>query len=612
MGAILKIALRNVFAHKVKTAIVGFLIFLGIFLMVIGNSFLDSTSQGIEKAYSQSVSGDIAILKAIDFDYSLFGTWTDVGNLRVPMMPDIEETRAFVSGLDEVESVTAVSSSFLVIDNPLEDNDYWINAIAVDPVSYQEFFQVDDTLILHEGRFLEEGEEGILLSKAVVDYFLEYKNMELHAGDTVMLNGYSSNGFRIREIPIRGIMEFNYVKGDMYDMLPRTCLIDQQTFNLLNGFTVSQPDEEDSPLIDEFLFLESEDDLFGSMGDITITEGLETMETDLNLLLGDMSERHTLSQVDPKDWQWMLVRLKNPTSRNIRQFRQAMVEHFEEDFSTFEAEDFLRPLTVAEQILEGDQPHFQNLRDRLDSSESAELQNHFNSQDEAATAVVLADIFQGWLTDKDLYQEESFEAAYFGSITKNLLDSDQRGFDLIRRNRLMLEELFPHSMMAGPDYTVSEWWHASAPMSTTTVAIQWVMNIGLVILFIVAIIIIMNTLVISVMERTGEIGTIRAMGGQKSFVTRLFITETLMISFLFGTIGFLAGWLVIAILGGQGIPAPDGSMLQMIAGGNHIYPKLSLWTIGFSTVFMLVVGLVSCIYPLNLAMKIQPVEAMRD
>ena len=42
---ILKIALRNLFAHKIKTLIIGTLIFLGVFISVLGNSILDSMQE---------------------------------------------------------------------------------------------------------------------------------------------------------------------------------------------------------------------------------------------------------------------------------------------------------------------------------------------------------------------------------------------------------------------------------------------------------------------------------------------------------------------------------------------------------------------------------------
>ena len=53
----------------------------------------------------------------------------------------------------------------------------------------------------------------------------------------------------------------------------------------------------------------------------------------------------------------------------------------------------------------------------------------------------------------------------------------------------------------------------------------------------VAVIIMMNTLVISVIERTGEIGTMRALGARKGFVWKMFLVETLTIAVVFGLIG---------------------------------------------------------------------------
>ncbi len=64
--------------------------------------------------------------------------------------------------------------------------------------------------------------------------------------------------------------------------------------------------------------------------------------------------------------------------------------------------------------------------------------------------------------------------------------------------------------------------------------IRIVFSVAILIVAIVAIIIIMNTLVISVIERTGEIGTMRALGAQKPFVWLMFLVETLTVTIVFG------------------------------------------------------------------------------
>jgi len=610
MFVLLKIAIRNVFAHKAKTLIVGSLIFIGIFLMVLGNSFLDSTSKGIQNSYSKSVTGEIAILKNIDFDFSLFGTWNNIGNLSVPIIPDLEDTLTFLESHPGVENVTTVSSNILMVNTGETSPDFWVMGMAVDPGSYQSFFDITDTLVIHEGRFLDPGEEGIVISRYVSDYLLEYKGLEVHPGDSLLLNGYSANGFRIREVPIRGIFEYEYVKGDMYPMLPRTCFIDQQNFNVLNGIVISNENTPPPAEVEDLLFSVSMEDLFSE----TIVEGtaVDEVNTDLDSLLGDMTVRHELSKVNSFDWQWLLLSLKNKDDREIKAFREDLDNHFSKQFSSFEEKDILRPIQIAESLLDPQTKELQYISSLLTIEEKKNLEDSLRGMDKDSLSNQISVIFTSLLDREDLYKEEAYNEIFFTSITKNLVEKKQKDYELIRRNRLMLEEIYPYALSPGPDYMVSEWWHAASPMSSTTMGIQYVMNFALIIIFIVAIIIIMNTLIISVMERTGEIGTLRAMGGQKSFVFYLFTAETMTISLIFGTLGIVAGALVITILGNVGIPAAEGSMLQMIAGGNSINPGLSQWTILFSFIFMLVVGILSSIYPVFYAMKIQPVEAMRQ
>jgi ABC-type lipoprotein release transport system permease subunit len=610
MLPVLKIAIRNVFAHKAKTLIVGSLIFWGIFLMVLGNSFLDSTSKGIQKAYSRSVTGEITVLKNIDFDYSLFGTWNDIGNLSVPTVPDLEETMNLLKTYPDVEVVTTVSSSYLMVNTGESSPDFWVMGMAVDPGSYLASFDIKDTLIVHEGRFLNPGEEGIVISSYVADYLKEYKNLDLHPGDSLLLNGYSANGFRIREVPIRGIFEYTYVKGDMYPMLPRTCFIDQQNFNVLNGIVIKQEETPPPSEIEDMLFNDSMDDLFSNTIETGTTKN--QVVTDLNTLLGDMSLRHELSKVDNLDWQWVLLSLKNKDDSSVKAFRKDLEEQFHVLFSRFEERNILRPFQIAETLINPEAAEMQHISSLLTEEQKKSLIDSLKSGDESSLTSQLTSLLTSWLPEEDLYREEAFKGVYFSSITKGLVKKDQKDYELIRRNRLILEEIFPYSLSPGSDYMVSEWWHAAAPMSMTTVGIQAVMNFALIIIFIVVIIIIMNTLIISVMERTGEIGTIRAMGGQKRFIFTLFTAETMTISLIFGILGMIAGAIVITILGKIGIPAEEGSLLQMIAGGNSINPGLSAWTIGFSFIFMFIVGILSSLYPVFFAMKIQPYEAMRQ
>jgi putative ABC transport system permease protein len=175
-----------------------------------------------------------------------------------------------------------------------------------------------------------------------------------------------------------------------------------------------------------------------------------------------------------------------------------------------------------------------------------------------------------------------------------------------------LEEVFPNAIAKGPDIKVSEWWYAAAPMSTFTFGIQLVLNISLAIIFVVSIIIIMNTLIISVMERTKEIGTIRALGGKKSFIFKLFIAETCIVSVLFGFLGLVIGTGIIFLLQLVGIPAEAISFLGTLTTSNVLYPSLSFWTILYSLLFIGIVGILSSLYPVYYAVKISPIKALQE
>ncbi len=163
---------------------------------------------------------------------------------------------------------------------------------------------------------------------------------------------------------------------------------------------------------------------------------------------------------------------------------------------------------------------------------------------------------------------------------------------------------------AGLDVNVVDWKGAAGSMGSFVEIVRMVFYIALIIISIVAVIIMMNTLVVSVIERTSEIGTMRALGAQRSFVRAMFLTETLTLTVVFGLIGSLITIAAVTIVNALKIPA-DGAFIKLLFGGEivHITPSLSSFV---STIFMVfVVGFVAHLYPVTVALKIQPVKAMQ-
>ncbi len=153
------------------------------------------------------------------------------------------------------------------------------------------------------------------------------------------------------------------------------------------------------------------------------------------------------------------------------------------------------------------------------------------------------------------------------------------------------------------------WWESAMPDSLTYTGLQLLFNAAIFILAFVAIIIIMNTMVVSVMERTSEIGTMRALGAQKSFVTKMFIAETGFITLVFGGIGLAAGGLIIGIINLVGIPT-DNDALRYLGGGGILRPTIGWGPLVISLCLMGIIGLFSWIYPVMIALKVSPLKAI--
>ncbi|GAB1456003.1 hypothetical protein MASR2M48_13100 [Spirochaetota bacterium] len=111
-----------------------------------------------------------------------------------------------------------------------------------------------------------------------------------------------------------------------------------------------------------------------------------------------------------------------------------------------------------------------------------------------------------------------------------------------------------------------DWQKAAGPYAQSVDVLRIVFTVAIVILAVVAIIIIMNTPVVSIIERTGEIGTMRALGGGKQFVRNLFAAETVTLSVVFGIVGIALSFLAAAIVNAIGIEASN-EFLQILFGG---------------------------------------------
>jgi putative ABC transport system permease protein len=111
---------------------------------------------------------------------------------------------------------------------------------------------------------------------------------------------------------------------------------------------------------------------------------------------------------------------------------------------------------------------------------------------------------------------------------------------------------------------------------------------------------IMNIMLVSVTERTKEIGLRKAVGARKVDILVQFLTESILLSLFGGIIGIIFGWIISAVVG-----------QIAAASGTPFTPTVGIDAILLATLFSTAVGLFFGIYPANRAASLEPVEALR-
>jgi putative ABC transport system permease protein len=105
----------------------------------------------------------------------------------------------------------------------------------------------------------------------------------------------------------------------------------------------------------------------------------------------------------------------------------------------------------------------------------------------------------------------------------------------------------------------------------------------------------MNIMLVSVTERTREIGTRKAIGAKTNTIKYQFLFESIMIGQLGGVFGIILGILI-------------GNAVSSMLGSSFIIPWVWVLT---GIIVCLVVGVVSGYAPAVKAAKIDPIEALR-
>jgi putative ABC transport system permease protein len=129
-------------------------------------------------------------------------------------------------------------------------------------------------------------------------------------------------------------------------------------------------------------------------------------------------------------------------------------------------------------------------------------------------------------------------------------------------------------------------------------------------LFAAAAVGIVNSMLMSVHERTREIGTIRALGMRRRLVVRLFLLEGLALGLASAVAGVLLGGALVLHWGARGIPM-NTMTLAWMAGGEALFPVLTLASVARAVLSIALLSTLAAVYPAVAASRLEPREALQ-
>lgn len=206
------------------------------------------------------------------------------------------------------------------------------------------------------------------------------------------------------------------------------------------------------------------------------------------------------------------------------------------------------------------------------------------------------------------YGSDSFNKAddFYDSLAKNyeLLEKAKTSDELDKLKRL--ERTYKSDR---PAYSVETMYETAERVLAIQYALSLITWLVGLMLFFIILIGVVNTLRMTIKERTIEIGTLRAIGMQARDVKNGFILESLLLTLVSCGFGIIFGIVAIKILGS--IEFDSSNPLSFILKNRKIYFRFSILSTFFQIVILTFVTGVTAYFPAKRASKINPNDALR-
>lgn len=166
----------------------------------------------------------------------------------------------------------------------------------------------------------------------------------------------------------------------------------------------------------------------------------------------------------------------------------------------------------------------------------------------------------------------------------------------------------------GSELEVLDWRDLAPQVSGYLAVLTPALTIIAVIFFGLGALVVLNTLYLSVMERTRELGLVISLGASRWHVIRMILVEASLIAVAGAIYGALIGvvliWIVEAF-GGIPMPASVGDFMRVVGMKPALHMMIQWPQVILSAVAMTIVAIVAAWFPAYRASKLEPVEAMK-
>jgi putative ABC transport system permease protein len=506
MNLIAKIAWRNIMRHRGKSLIIGAILFVGAFIMTMGNGVMSGMDAGLTKTVVNSFTGDIVLVSDKQENDNVFVEF--MGKAVAPIYNYVDIKKALDS-LPYVERALPEGKNMAMVLNEEGGAPGNANLLGVDIGRYRKMFPGSVSVI--EGRMLEPGDRGALVPVYAQKEFEAYTNIWFMPESTVLDSA---------RLP-------KEVKPDYAALIPKTSAV-------LMGFN-----EDNST-------------------------------TDIRMGIKGIIKYRALNSL----WgQFVVI--------DIESYRRCLGYFAASDKADVPASE-QKLFSLADENLDA-----MFRQDSLMTSASGSRTAHAAKAKPAVRA-------------EPPKQVDVDAGAY--NLVCVLLKKGQSAPDCIGKlNKLSKERKL--------GFRAVSWKKAMGAVGSMATIIKGALFVFVMFLFFVAIIIIVNTLSMAAIERTTEIGMMRAVGARKGFISVMFLAETAMLAFVFGVAGIVAGIIVVNVFAVFNITSTN-DMIQLLFGGDTFHPLLTAADIVVSIGQLAIVTLIAVIYPTRVARSITPLDAV--